>query len=70
MFIIDQLRNTFQLKYYAELPSIFWANHFPLYNYKSVTFCFRRPSSFVRRVYFFSFSIHIFSKLRTVPNLK
>ena len=34
---IDQSRNTLQLKYCAELPSYFWANHCPFYYYKPVT---------------------------------
>ena len=33
--IIDQSRNTFRFKYYAE-PT-FWANHYPFNNYRSVT---------------------------------
>ena len=38
-YIIDQSRNTSQLKYCAELPPTFGANHCPFYNNRYVTLC-------------------------------
>ena len=38
IFIIDQLRNSLQLKYNPEFQPTFWANHCLFYNYWSLAF--------------------------------